>query len=338
MVRLGIWSGPSTTAALSKITGPGGKKSEEESVGVLESNTSSSDPSSSLTGSSFEPAGDIADEESELIRADSDLQDSMQDDEWEDLADAKMTPNSSIHILAKSDENVPANSQTGVHNDWVDLKEKPAEEAINPTKERLTTTQANKVQHEVAALKMAQGLLKGELDATKANAVNLVAQLQVETADKQQLSTKLADSETIKNELEAKIAALMKDKAALEVRVRQAAVAPQETYQQIDTLPKYGCKACGLDIASAKAVVWSDCKMGRNNESGMLFAATFNVERIGKVTVTHLATGDYEVQDVRCCKCSTSLGWTYLKAFSEKNKFKEGSTILYKRLLANTSK
>ena len=34
-----------------------------------------------------------------------------------------------------------------------------------------------------------------------------------------------------------------------------------------------------LDIASAKAVVWSDCKMGRNNESGMLFAATFNVER-----------------------------------------------------------
>ena len=39
----------------------------------------------------------------------------------------------------------------------------------------------------------------------KANAANLVAQLQVETADKQQLSTKLADSETIKNELEAKV-------------------------------------------------------------------------------------------------------------------------------------
>ena len=39
--------------------------------------------------------------------------------------------------------------------------------------------------------------------------------------------------------------------------------------------------------------------------------------RIGKVTVTHLATGDYEVQDVRCRKCSTSLGWTYLKSFNE---------------------
>ena len=41
------------------------------------------------------------------------------------------------------------------------------------------------------------------------------------------------------------IAALMKDKAALEVKVSQAAVAPPETYQQIDTSPKYGCKACG---------------------------------------------------------------------------------------------
>ncbi len=37
----------------------------------------------------------------------------------------------------------------------------------------------------------------------------------------------------------------MKDKAALEVKVSQAVVAPLETYKQIDTLPKYGCKACG---------------------------------------------------------------------------------------------
>lgn len=48
-------------------------------------------------------------------------------------------------------------------------------------------------------------LFAGELDATKANAATLVAQLQVETADKQQLSSKLADSESVKNELEAKV-------------------------------------------------------------------------------------------------------------------------------------
>lgn len=45
----------------------------------------------------------------------------------------------------------------------------------------------------------------GELDATKANAATLEAQLQMEAADKEQLSTKLADSESIKNELEAKV-------------------------------------------------------------------------------------------------------------------------------------
>jgi hypothetical protein len=45
----------------------------------------------------------------------------------------------------------------------------------------------------------------GELAATKANAANPMAQLKVETADKQQLSTKLADLGTIKTELEAKV-------------------------------------------------------------------------------------------------------------------------------------
>jgi len=30
--------------------------------------------------------------------------------------------------------------------------------------------------------------------------------------------------------------------------------------------------------------------------------------RIGKVTVSHVGSGEYEVQDVRCRKCSTSLG------------------------------
>ena len=46
--------------------------------------------SSSLTGSAFEPAGDIADEESEIITSGSGLQNSMQDEDWEDLADTKV--------------------------------------------------------------------------------------------------------------------------------------------------------------------------------------------------------------------------------------------------------
>jgi hypothetical protein len=45
----------------------------------------------------------------------------------------------------------------------------------------------------------------GMLDAAKASAANLLAQLHVETADKQQLSTKLADLKTIRNKLETKV-------------------------------------------------------------------------------------------------------------------------------------
>lgn len=333
MVRLNLWSSSSPAPAATKDTSPG-IKSDKSDADILDFKTSNSDQST-LTGSAFEPAGDIADEESEVITSESALQNSIQDDEWEDLADTKITPSSSIHILAKSDENVPANAQNPMPNDWVDLKEKTESKSkpILKEKQKPSSRQADVVQHEVAALKMAQGLLKGELDATKANAATLVAQLQLETADKQQLTSKLADSETTKNELEAKIAALMKDKAALEAKVSQTPLTP--VYQRIDASSKYCCKLCGLDLAAAKSVVWSDCKMGKNNESGMLVKATVNAARMGKVTVTHLATGDYEVQDVRCCRCSTSLGWTYLKAFNEKNKFKEGTTILYKRLLSH---
>ena len=74
-----------------------------------------------------------------------------------------MTPNSSIHILAESAENTPANLQTG-GNDWVDLKERSAEDQADAvTKDGKSAAQTDKVQHEVAALKMAQGLLKGVL-------------------------------------------------------------------------------------------------------------------------------------------------------------------------------
>jgi len=39
------------------------------------------------------------------------------------------------------------------------------------------------------------------------------------------------------------------------------------------------------------------------------------------VTMTHVGSGEYDycriVQDVRWGKCSTSLGWTYPKAFDQ---------------------
>lgn len=69
-----------------------------------------------------------------------------------------MTPNSSIHILAKSSENIHPNAGS----DWIDLKGK-AEEDLSSNVPDQQVADFDRVQHEVAALKMAQGLLKGDM-------------------------------------------------------------------------------------------------------------------------------------------------------------------------------
>ena len=65
----------------------------------------------------------------------------------------------------------------------------------------------------------------------------------------------------------------------------------------------------------------------------VMFRSVFMWCWVGKVTVTHVADGEYEVQDVRCCKCSISLGWTYLKAFNEVH----GCLCVCHRLVATKS-
>lgn len=46
------------------------------------------------------------------------------------------------------------------------------------------------------------------------------------------------------------------------------------------------------------------------------------------------SAGTYKVADVRCTKCECHLGWRYLEAFSQSNKYKEGCTILEEGTLA----
>ncbi|KAL0042754.1 hypothetical protein WJX79_009765 [Trebouxia sp. C0005] len=125
---------------------------------------------------------------------------------------------------------------------------------------------------------------EGQLGAPQASAVNRVAQLHVGTANKQQLGTQLADSETTKTMLDGKvhgpyvhaclpplhrewhrevhccsvlqIAALLKDKAALEVKPLSMLT-----------------KRIHMTVVS-----WW---------------------RIGKMTVTHLGSGECEVKGAR---------------------------------------
>lgn len=94
-----------------------------------------------------------------------------------------------MHILAESAENNPVNLQSEVH-DWVDLRGKPDEDqAETVTQADQPDTQADKVQHEVAALKMAQGLLKGMLASTSASSACCWRQAAVTYAASLQIST-----------------------------------------------------------------------------------------------------------------------------------------------------
>jgi hypothetical protein len=279
---------------------------------------------SALTGSGFEPIQDL---EKEVVSSKSKAQaDDMQDEDWEDLADPqKQAP------AEGEDEPVDMEVHTtgrGKASEWVHLKDL---DSVNEDDKSA-----------VAALVQEHTNLKGVLDATQQTADVLRQQLHVEARKAQQLNAELEASKASKHELESKVAALLAEKAALEASAKTAdtsKAAPEGlALAKVEGLPKFVCKTCSADLAGGKAVLWSDCRMGKSNESGMLFNASVNADRHGPVNTMHLATGDYEVVDVRCRGCNTALGWRYLRAFSDKNKFKEGTTIMYKRLLTHVSK
>ncbi|SAM00891.1 hypothetical protein [Absidia glauca] len=46
-----------------------------------------------------------------------------------------------------------------------------------------------------------------------------------------------------------------------------------------------------------------------------------------------MTTGVHVVQNISCCQCKVVLGWAYVKAYDEENKYKEGKFILEKKLL-----
>lgn len=46
-----------------------------------------------------------------------------------------------------------------------------------------------------------------------------------------------------------------------------------------------------------------------------------------------MTTGRHRIASIKCIRCSTTLGWKYIKAYEEQQKYKEGKYILEKNLL-----
>uniref|UniRef100_A0A914NZI4 Yippee domain-containing protein n=1 Tax=Panagrolaimus davidi TaxID=227884 RepID=A0A914NZI4_9BILA len=95
-------------------------------------------------------------------------------------------------------------------------------------------------------------------------------------------------------------------------------------------LKNYHCKKCDSYLTTEQQIASSlfNGALG----SAILFSKVENVKH-GETYETNLMTGKHFVKDVYCKKCNRKLGWFYESAAEEKQKFKEGKTVLEKVLL-----
>ncbi|GBE61102.1 zinc binding protein [Babesia ovata] len=67
-----------------------------------------------------------------------------------------------------------------------------------------------------------------------------------------------------------------------------------------------------------------------------LFSRVYNVSE-GYVEDRMMTTGQHSIVDIYCNRCGSNLGWKYLEASQESQKYKRGKFILEKRLLRGHS-
>ncbi|KAI9019615.1 Yippee/Mis18 [Phycomyces nitens] len=94
----------------------------------------------------------------------------------------------------------------------------------------------------------------------------------------------------------------------------------------------YGCKSCKTHLSTAEAVESEDF----SGLHGPAFLCLYAVNVVqGPDEERSMSTGTHIVRSISCCKCKIVLGWTYIKAFKEENKYKEGKFILERMLIVD---
>lgn len=72
-----------------------------------------------------------------------------------------------------------------------------------------------------------------------------------------------------------------------------------------------------------------ECFCQASHGRAFLFSHAMNIKE-GPKENRQLITGLHTVCDVYCCDCEEELGWKYIKAYEESQKYKEGKFILEK--------
>jgi len=105
---------------------------------------------------------------------------------------------------------------------------------------------------------------------------------------------------------------------------------PLEVIATFQGHPTLQCSTCSAVIALQDELI-SKSFSGRDGR-GYLIHSAVNL-RMGKKEDRSLLTGVHTVADVFCCGCSERMGWYYLKASDQSQKYKEGKYLLERERL-----
>lgn len=95
----------------------------------------------------------------------------------------------------------------------------------------------------------------------------------------------------------------------------------------VETENPHCCGSCGAHLAAHDSII-SKAFQGRHGRA-FLFENVINTNS-GPTENRLLLTGLHVVADIYCNACETRLGWKYVEAFEESQKYKEGKFILEK--------
>ncbi|KIO30675.1 hypothetical protein M407DRAFT_242084 [Tulasnella calospora MUT 4182] len=91
--------------------------------------------------------------------------------------------------------------------------------------------------------------------------------------------------------------------------------------------PVFSCAKCAATLALQDELI-SKAFSGREGRAYLLHSAV-NI-RLGKKEERTLLTGVHTVADILCVGCGSLVGWTYLKAHEQSQRYKEGKYIIEK--------
>ncbi|RHZ70493.1 hypothetical protein Glove_271g74 [Diversispora epigaea] len=102
-------------------------------------------------------------------------------------------------------------------------------------------------------------------------------------------------------------------------------------YKYLDNDRIYSCSKCHTHLAKHEELI-SKAFQGRLGRA-FLFNSIENVI-LGKNEDRTLITGVHTVKDISCVSCRSVIGWKYVYAYQEDQKYKENKYIVEKTMLS----